>query len=242
MLLFHGTSSEHLISIKSKGLIPRHGNGNWTVNSQGNNIVSKPGFVYLTCAYPGYFANAAVGESENYEMIVVMVDVDERLLFPDEDYIYECSKFWNIKDGCPVLQSEDVDLFYFKDVWKDSLYNNGFVAHLGPIPPNKILDIKALSFRDFIDLGGDTVPTPMGFAFTGYKYVTNTLGFFGMSLNDFPEKRLFSWYSQIELFQEMNKRPEEMNQKILKRHGVSLETVTLGELLESMNESEMAEI
>ena len=88
--LYHGTSTKYLDDILSKGITPRHnkGIGNWSGNP------SHPLMVYLSDAYPVYFAQQSVNaynekncDSEKDEPVVLEVIVDTKRLYPDEDFL-----------------------------------------------------------------------------------------------------------------------------------------------------------
>lgn len=80
--LYHGTSMESADSIMRHGFKDRVGAGkkNWD-----GVVLSKVGFVYLTRAYPFFYAMNAAGGHERASVLKVVVDTDD--LFPDEDYI-----------------------------------------------------------------------------------------------------------------------------------------------------------
>jgi len=62
-----------------------------------------------------------------------------------------------------------------------------------------------MSFTDAIQMGLDAMPVPLNFYGLGYNYTAYTLGFFGLSLNDFPHKESFCWYKNIKNIQKKNK-------------------------------------
>ena len=89
MKLYHGTTIRHLDSILAHGLRPRNdASGHW------EQFPSRPDMVYLTSAYPFFFATHTGDEDENGnrrpEKLVVEIDstrLDQRLLYPDEDFV-----------------------------------------------------------------------------------------------------------------------------------------------------------
>ena len=80
--LYHGTSAEAADLIMQHGFKDRvaAGRRNWD-----GHILSKAGFVYLTRAYPFFYAMNAAGESEIASVLKVTVDTDD--LYPDEDIL-----------------------------------------------------------------------------------------------------------------------------------------------------------
>ncbi len=89
MKLYHGTTIRNLDNILAHGLRPRIDTpGHW------KQYPSRPDMVYLTIAYPFYFATHMDDEDQdgNYrpEKLVIEIDstwLDQRLLYPDEDFV-----------------------------------------------------------------------------------------------------------------------------------------------------------
>ena len=81
MILYHGTTSRHLDSIREHGLLPRYDERptRWDENP------SATDRVYLTNAYAVWFAWTAAEAGE--KGVVVAVDVEEEDLVADEDYL-----------------------------------------------------------------------------------------------------------------------------------------------------------
>ena len=81
MILYHGTTSRHLDSIREHGLLPRYDERptRWAENP------SATDRVYLTNAYAVWFAWTAAEAGE--KGVVVAVDVEEEDLVADEDYL-----------------------------------------------------------------------------------------------------------------------------------------------------------
>jgi hypothetical protein len=90
VILYHGTSYERWQSVWRKGLIrPRGKNrGNWD-----GDVRSHPRVIYLTDAYPLFFAGNASGgnegERDEGDLVVLEIDVTglEGRLVPDEDVL-----------------------------------------------------------------------------------------------------------------------------------------------------------
>jgi hypothetical protein len=169
MKLYHGTSIRYLREIIKNGLLPRNetGNSNWE-----GDIKSKTGFVYLTTAYPVYFAMAICKEKEDLVIIEVNVDTDE--LYPDEDYIAQC-----LKKHDPELKHIDlkeinplVELECYRKYWKDSLERNGNVCIKG-VEPGGITRFQTIPHDDMFLImatGGDSAPIPMNYFICGEYY------------------------------------------------------------------------
>ena len=170
MILYHGTSERHLHAIQRHGLLPRRitGESNWD-----GSVASKAGFVYLTDAYPVYFAvgpSFAV-ESAPTDLLILKVDLDEDRLYPDEDFIA-----WALTDGTQGVRQEEMNPFIdpraYKDLWRSSLECNGVVC-TPEVLPERILDHYVIrrSETELIDeLGLEPMPTPLNYRLMGSHY------------------------------------------------------------------------
>jgi hypothetical protein len=142
MILYHGTSERHLHAIQRHGLLPRRmtGESNWS-----GKVASKKGFVYLTDAYPVYFAvGPALGaECAPADLLILKVDVDEDRLYPDEDFIA-----WALTDVIQGVRQEEMNPFIdpraHKGVWHLSLQYNGVVC-TPEVLPERILDHRVIA-------------------------------------------------------------------------------------------------
>lgn len=171
MILYHGTSSQHLEAIRRSGLQSRRitkRRSNWK-----GSIKSKLGFVYLTDAYPVYFAmNPALGTSgKRSDILILKVEVEESQLYPDEDFIA-----WEIarqSDGLSIRELiAEIDPADYQEHWRDSLELNGNVCTPG-VSAEKILDhriIAADNYKLLMSIGGDAMPTPLNYQFMGSNY------------------------------------------------------------------------
>lgn len=171
MILYHGTTTKHLDAILRDGLLPRRTTkrrSNWK-----GVIKSKLDFVYLTDAYPVYYAmNPALsgrrqGESD---ILVLKVDVDESALYPDEDYIaWEMSR----NDGVTVKGViASINPASYQEHWKSSLERNGIVC-TPAVSPDRIVSHKVIARSNLqllMAIGGDAMPTPLNYLFMGEFY------------------------------------------------------------------------
>jgi hypothetical protein len=171
MILYHGTSSKHLEAIKRSGLQSRR-----TTKQRSNwkgRIRSKLDFVYLTDAYPVYFAmNPALGNDRaNADILILKVDVDEDCLFPDEDFIA-----WELGRENDGQSIEDliakIDPADYQNYWRDSLERNGTVCTPG-VSANRILDYRLIDRKNYkllMSIGGDAMPIPLNYQLLGEHY------------------------------------------------------------------------
>jgi len=170
MKLYHGTSSRYLDDILKNGIRPREqtGNSNWK-----GSVISKKGFVYLTTAYPVYFAFSAV--DKDADLLVIETEVDEKNLYPDEDYIAMCLhkhdekfKHMDLKDVNKFVNPEE-----YKEYWEASYKHNGNVCHKGIIKSSQIVRhviIPRDEFGVIMSIGGDSMPIPINYMIQGELY------------------------------------------------------------------------
>jgi hypothetical protein len=137
MKLYHGTSTKRLDEILKHGLRPRKGRkckSNW------KEYPSRTDMVYLTSAYPFYFAASAAGKGED----PVVFEIDTTLLeegnfFPDEDFISQGMKDIANHDK----YRENLELYQHH--WELSVEKLGNCCYKGVIPAKAITRYCILS-------------------------------------------------------------------------------------------------
>jgi hypothetical protein len=169
MILYHGTTARHLRAILRHGLLPRRitGESNWS-----GDVESKEDFVYLTDAYPVYYAVGPAFDDEHApaDLLILKVDVDENRLYPDEDFIV-----WALAEGKQDVQDElrpFIDPREYKDAWHLSLEHNGVVC-TPEVLPERILDHRVIARSEselIFELGLDSMPTPLNYEIIGSHY------------------------------------------------------------------------
>jgi hypothetical protein len=158
VLLYHGTSEKNADKILSEGFKDRLGSGvrNWK-----GNILSQAGFVYLTRAYPFFYGMNATKSKE--KCAVIQVEVDEKDLYPDEDFL----RHGGVKE-------KKIDLRDYKKYGKLSLEKLGNVA----VEPQDILRIigKKLFDASEVYMYSDPSMSPLNYMFCGsyYRRLTDT--------------------------------------------------------------------
>lgn len=166
LVLYHGTSAARWDDIRQRGLLPRSVTGrrcDWTFQS-------RQGFVYLTDAYPVYYAMAAADPGDGYLILRVEVSPDD--LYPDEDFISWALAKGNVGEQMKLLP--DIDPAQYKDYWIDSLQGNG-MACTPHVPPNRVTAHRVIrpdSLDLVLHLGGDALPTPRNYRLFGARYRT----------------------------------------------------------------------
>lgn len=175
MKLYHGTSESRARKIMVEGLKPRGKSGktNWK-----HSIESNPKAVYLTDAYPLYFAVQASNKGERWAVIEVETDLlDESRLHPDEDVLEqagrnydELPKSWNM-----IKRTRWYRMRAWENPnWEKSLKFMGTCGYDGTIPPEAITRVV---FVDPEKLDGgfslsliDCSISLMNYKFCGEKY------------------------------------------------------------------------
>jgi hypothetical protein len=132
MKLYHGCSAKDLQSIMANGLCPRaEKKSNWKKNP------SRPDMVYLTVAYPFYFALCHDGFAG-----VVEIDtkgLDRKQFFPDEDFLTNLFVLRDGKELGPKRRGEiRIMLHTYGEYWKHSVQYQGNCCYRGMIPPHHI--------------------------------------------------------------------------------------------------------
>lgn len=147
--LMHGTTDKFLNEIKEKGIQPSGISGNMVTGPMAGGLVgvTSPNMVYLTSMehIAEYYANRAV-EAYGGEPIIIIVNVDENKLEPDEDFYNNC--VWDHNNELYQLEvpttGEEITLTddeYDNFTGKDSLKLMWAAGYRGTIPSNKIIDI-----------------------------------------------------------------------------------------------------
>ncbi|MFA5395089.1 MAG: hypothetical protein WC346_03630 [Methanogenium sp.] len=158
--LYHGTNNNNAKRILKEGFKDRieSKEKNWK-----DEIASQPGFVYLTRAYPFFYAmNAANSEDE---ATVLLVEVDSDDLYPDEDFLREV----RIKD-----KDKKIDIREFKEYGSLSLEKLGNVA-IQPSKIKRVIGSKSFKTSDMIWYS-DPAMSIYNYMFLGnyYRELTDT--------------------------------------------------------------------
>lgn len=168
-LLYHGTTSKHLMGILQSGLRPRgRRKSNW------DHYPSRGDMVYLTTAYAPYFAVTQLDEGEQGVIVEVATDkLNPTSLYPDEDFIAQAMSH---QTGLPlaiVHKRVRRTLHQYQHHTCDSVHALGNAAHKGVIPPEAItryatIDGKLQSSLFWIAL--DPCISVLNYRFMGPKY------------------------------------------------------------------------
>ena len=175
MKVYHGTSLNRLSEILEHGIIPRGiDESNWADN------VSHPEMVYLTVAYPFYFAHIAAQEN-NSKAVVIEIDMDflsEKNLFPDEDFIYQALP----EDYKMELSDIREDIDSFQIYFQESLDNLSNFCYRGIVPKESFTRICQVDFDNRTNLWMavmDPTISILNYRIVGQKYRDITAWFFG---------------------------------------------------------------
>lgn len=154
MRLYHGTSAAVGVVARARGLSPRRdvGRQNWAHTSP-----SHPRAVYLTDAYPLYFAVQAANNCRSPQTHVAVVEVEaDRLpkLVPDEDVLEQVGRGqddlpagWTMRQRT-VWYRNRLDDHAGRGTWEKSLEAMGTCAHLGAVPPEAITRVALVNLSE----------------------------------------------------------------------------------------------
>src|ERR1700688_2783199 len=129
MKLYHGCSAKDLRSIMTNGLCPRQDKqSNWEKNP------SRPDMVYLTVAYPFYYALCHEGLAGVVE--IEARELDRTRFFPDEDFLTNAFAKHERRQLDPQRQEELRLLPHtYGGYWKESVQFQGNCCFQGTISP-----------------------------------------------------------------------------------------------------------
>ena len=169
--LYHGTSTKYLDDILAKGITPRHDkDSNWSDNP------SHPLMVYLSDAYPVYFAQQSVEVEGDDEPVVLEVIVDTKRLYPDEDYLEQFTRIDPSWRNTVEATSMEYRTEWFKDNLTDykehyvgSLYGLGNCCHKGLIKPKNIVRYSILDHNQILNYSDPTI-TLQNYQILGGRY------------------------------------------------------------------------
>jgi hypothetical protein len=132
MKLYHGCSAKDMPSIMTHGLCPRRDKqSNWKKNP------SRPDMVYLTVAYPFYFALCHEGLAGVVE--IEASGLDRKRFLPDEDFLTNALAMQDGEELDPYRQEDIwVMLHTYGDYWKESVRLQGNCCYRGTISPDFI--------------------------------------------------------------------------------------------------------
>jgi len=171
--LCHGTSSDLIESALENGIQPRGlGDSNW------KEFPSRPDMVYLSTAYPLYYAIAAAEKKEKPQNLdVVFFEVDLRSLktknmYPDEDFVAQAVAQLEKRPIEEIHNNIRENLGAYRKSWKRSLKHMGVCAHRGPIPPEAILRYARIDLRKnpYVFWAIDPVISLINYAICGKRY------------------------------------------------------------------------
>lgn len=176
MKLYHGTAAANLGAVRARGLVPRgrfNKRSNWEHTAR-----SRAGHVYLTTAYPLYFALCASGD-ENALVVEVDTDrLDPRRMYPDEDFLAHVLAQQAVASKAlhrPVLNklTQTVNLEANRDLWGKSLELLGTCSYFGHVPPAAITryaTVDVMARPSLAMLCVDPTITLANYRFCGWKY------------------------------------------------------------------------
>lgn len=174
--LYHGTRAQRLPAILAYGLSPRrnHGaTGNWR-----HSVQSNPRAVYLTNAYPLYFAGSTIKDPDE-DLLILEVNVamlDPHRLAPDEDFLEQVTRdnpdFAGVGAGMKARTRwfRHRALTGFAHHWRDSLAGLGTCAYFSTIPPTAITRWATIPINSPLVRASDPTINLMNYRIMGGYY------------------------------------------------------------------------
>lgn len=175
MKVYHGTSFDKFTEITINGLMPREDRAtNWPDNP------SMSDMVYLTTAYPFYFAHCASCE-DGSKAVVIEIDVSHlpyQNFYPDEDFIFQAIP----KKERPDLQLIRDHIEDYKRFFQKSIDHMGNFCYMGTIPRQAMTRAVSVDFKKRGELLMEVMdPTIsiLNYRLIGDKYIDLVAWFFG---------------------------------------------------------------
>lgn len=183
--LYHGTTKRALSRISRQGLRPRSHRKDESGNWKGT-VESHPNTIYLTIAYPIYFAYSATSTEHPEDAVIFEIDVaalDRKLFQADEDAVEQVNRG---SDGLPAdWTMRQRTIFYRNRAHRyealTSLNALGTCGYRGSIPVSAI-SRYALIERDkllHLSLCFDPTISVMNYQYCGEQYRNSVAWLFG---------------------------------------------------------------
>ena len=174
MKLYHGTSQKALDTILRRGIEPRRRR----VGNFAHTVSSCPAAVYLTDAYPVYFAAVAAERTGLGAVLEIDTDLlDTSFLNADEDVLEQVGRR---KDNLPADWDMKRRVKHYRDLlpkrwwsWQDSLKAMGTCSYIGTIPVRAITKIARIDFtkqKYLRHAALDASITCMNYRFCAHEY------------------------------------------------------------------------
>lgn len=222
MKLYHGTSIDRLESILKNGLAPReNGESNWT------KYPSVPGHVYLTTAYPFYFACMAKTDSDDTRAVVLEIDsqrLDPERIYPDEDFISQALQ--DMKNH----QSYAERIEEYRDSWKHSIEHLGNCSYRGTIPASAIRRYCVFDYKKRAPLAMtmmDPAITLINFKLKGWFYRQFIAWMFG-DTPDIPHYAEAKQFLKLGAIPEVKEQMEYWKAQSKNREGIEVVKIRRG--------------
>lgn len=181
----HGTSSKYVKAILKNGIVPRKISG---LESNWKEYASKETMVYLSTAYPFYFANTVCEKDEMPAIFQIdLSKLNKRKFFPDEDFIVQAlSRQMNVHIDKIHFEIRD-NLKKYKKYWLESLNGLGNMAYAGTIPVEAIVRYAVVDRkkRPGLSMFMDPCISMINYSLMGGTYQRFTNWILGLE-NEFP--------------------------------------------------------
>lgn len=195
MKLYHGTSQVSLEKILETGIGPRgKSKGNWE-----HTVKSHKDAVYMTTAYPLYFATVASGDSRLAAVIEIDTDyLDKTHMAPDEDFLGQVAvrkQGGELNKITRVIRQNLRNYAGDADLLDGSIKFLGNCCYIGTIPVKAISRIARINLAKAPQthmMSLDPSISIMNYMYVGKRYRALTKWVFGDDLGpDTPLERKF---------------------------------------------------
>lgn len=175
MKVYHGTTFNRFTEITINGIAPREDKKtNWPDNP------SMSDMVYLTTAYPFYFAYIAA-QKDGSKPVVIEIDMGHlpyQNLFPDEDFIFQAIP----KEEKPELALIRQHIEDYKKYFQKSMDGLGSFCYRGVIPRKYMIRAVSVDFKKrsrlWMEVMDPTISI-MNYQLVGHNYRDMVSWFFG---------------------------------------------------------------
>ena len=172
MILYHGTHFKNLDVILKEGVTPRK-NKQARKKRKSNFKISPshPDMVYMSTAYPFYYATQAGEDITKGLVLEIHADkLDESLCYPDEDFVYQKMRLAVEGLSHPYIRDNLTFYQYLKD---ESLSYSGCMCYKGSVPVSAIVRYCVIDFQQRQQLAWEMMQPSisiMNYKVAGDKY------------------------------------------------------------------------